>query len=713
MTTEDFHRKLTAILSADVVGYSRLMGDDEAATVKTLETYKGVMSSLIRQHRGRVVDSPGDNLLAEFGSVVDAVQCAVSIQKELQARNADLPENRRMEFRIGINLGDVIEEQDRIYGDGVNIAARLESLADPGGICISKTAFDHIESKLPLGYEYLGEQTVKNIAKPVGAYKVLMETRVVDAKTKGKVKAPFWLKKSVLSLGIIVILAIAGILYWNIYSRAPSIEPASIEPEQITVVPEVKEGLKTIAVLLFDNVSSDPEQDYFAYGLSEEILNSLCQIPELGVAGKTSSFSSQVKDKTIQEIDSLLGVDYVLEGSVRKSGNELRITAQLIQVADNRHLWSETYDRELKDIFDIQEDIATAVADELKATLGVGHSQKQLGGTDNEKAYEFYLIANGQYRDRDPDRALISINEALAIDHDFAQAWALKADIHQGLTPMVSNDRIATELNEGLQAAKKAIELEPNLAAGHKSLGIIKSVMGKWIEAELALTKARELVTDSSLRYEMDYSLHYIYVANLERAKNIFEGLLRNDPLNGNFRSLYLQCLGLLGDVQGAEEEYQRGVALFGDEWSNYAREQITLARLGSGNAVSRDDIIYSDQIHDTAKEHLGSQEGGVAELHRIYTDDNNLNVWDLAYISIWAAYFGDIEFAMDAMEKSESIIVFGVAQNLLWYPVMREVRQTPRFKEFLREIGLVDYWNKFGWPDICYKLDNGDFECD
>ena len=175
MATEGFKRKLTAILSADAAGYSRLMGEDEAATVRTLETYRRVISDLIQQHRGRVVDSPGDNMLAEFASVVDAVQCAVAVQKEIQARNLELPETRRMQFRIGINLGDVIEEEDRLYGDGVNIAARLESLAEPGGICVSKTAFDHIETKLPLGYEYLGEQTVKNIAKPVCAYKVLME----------------------------------------------------------------------------------------------------------------------------------------------------------------------------------------------------------------------------------------------------------------------------------------------------------------------------------------------------------------------------------------------------------------------------------------------------------------------------------------------------------------------------------------------------------
>ena len=203
---ENYKRKLTAIFSADVAGYSRLMGDDEAATVDTLTSYREVMDSLIKQHRGRVVDSPGDNILAEFASVVDAAQCAVSIQKELQARNLELPEKRRMQFRIGINLGDVIEEGERIYGDGVNIAARLEALADPGGICISKTAFDHIESKLPLGYEFIGEQTVKNISKPVFAYKVIMDPRVVSSKRieRGITKIP-WIRNSMITAGIAVL----------------------------------------------------------------------------------------------------------------------------------------------------------------------------------------------------------------------------------------------------------------------------------------------------------------------------------------------------------------------------------------------------------------------------------------------------------------------------------------------------------------------------
>lgn len=216
MTTPDFKRKLSAILMADVVGYSRLMGEDEAATLKTLSTYHGIMFGLIKQHRGRVVESPGDAVLAEFTSVVDAVQCAVAVQKELQNRNAELPENRRMQFRIGINLGDVIEEGDKIYGDGVNIAARLEALADPGGICISRTAFDHIETKLPLGYEFLGEKTVKNIARPVGAYRVLLEPRVtvVGEMLQEKTQSG-WPRKALVAAGLVMFTAAISLAVWK------------------------------------------------------------------------------------------------------------------------------------------------------------------------------------------------------------------------------------------------------------------------------------------------------------------------------------------------------------------------------------------------------------------------------------------------------------------------------------------------------------------
>ena len=338
MTTQEVKRKLTAILSADVKGYSRLMSEDEEGTIRTLNTYKELMANLIQQHHGRVVDAPGDNLLAEFASVVDAVRCAVEIQKELKTCNAEFPENRRMEFRIGINLGDVIEEGEQILGDGVNIAARLESLSEAGGICISGTAFDQVRNKLDLGYEYLGEQTVKNIALPVRVYKVLMEPEAAG-KVIGE-KKPRQHQRATIGVAAVLIVAVAAIVIWKLYAPpvpqpeitskekiivaqpekpsatvpippAPSAEPAPKEkvtpsPEKVAKPtpppPKVEVASKdkmafplpdkpSIAVLPFVNMSGDPKKDYLSDGLTEEIINALTKLPQVFVIARTSSFT--------------------------------------------------------------------------------------------------------------------------------------------------------------------------------------------------------------------------------------------------------------------------------------------------------------------------------------------------------------------------------------------------------------------------------------
>jgi len=327
MTAQGVKRKLSAILSADVEGYSRLMAEDEVATVQTLTSYREVMTGLIEQHRGRVVDSPGDNLLAEFSSVVDAVQCAVAVQKEFQARNAELPEDRRMEFRIGINLGDVIEEEERIYGDGVNIAARLEALADPGGICISKTAFDQIETKLPLGYEYLGDQTVKNIPKPVGAYRVVMEPRVTVVGKEEEKKPSFFRGRRAILGGVIAAVVVVIAVVWRFYLTPPqpTVEPASMD-KMVFPLPE----RPSIAVLPFTNLSGDPEQEYFSDGITEEIITALSRVPKLFVIARNSTFTYKGKPVKVKQVAEELGVRYVLEGGVRKAGDKVRITAQLI-----------------------------------------------------------------------------------------------------------------------------------------------------------------------------------------------------------------------------------------------------------------------------------------------------------------------------------------------------------------------------------------------
>ena len=311
MTEERAKRKLSGILSADAVGYSRLMQEDEASTIRTLEDSKELMSQLIQQFKGRVVDAPGDNLLAEFGSVVDATECAVKIQQELKTKNAELPDNRKMEFRIGVNLGDVVEEADRIYGDGVNIAARIEGLAEPGGICISRTAYDQVKNKLELGYEYLGEHSVKNIAEPIHVYGVL-----IDPEAAGKVIGEKRITKRWMAIAsvIIVLLGIGGMIVWFIYTpQTKQIEPASTE-KMAYPLPDKP----SIAVLPFDNMSEDPEQEYFSDGISEEIITALSKTPKLFVIARTSSFRYKGKEIDLRTVGRELGVRFVLEGSVRK-----------------------------------------------------------------------------------------------------------------------------------------------------------------------------------------------------------------------------------------------------------------------------------------------------------------------------------------------------------------------------------------------------------
>ena len=383
MTTEGFKRKLTAILSADVKGYSRLMGEDEEATVKTITTYREVMTTLINQHQGKVLDSPGDNLLAEFASVVDAVQCAVAVQKEFKARNAELPENRKMQFRIGINLGDVIQEGDRIYGDGVNIAARLESIAEPEGICISRTAFDHIESKLPLGYEYLGDQTVKNIVKPVGAYRVMMEPRVTVAGTSEEKR--FGLRRwqwAALAMVAVLVIGAAAVAMWNFYLR-PSPPPVEVAREKTPGLELPKKP--SIAVLPFVNIGGDPEQEYFSDGITEEIIITLSKVPHMFVIARNSVFTYKGKSVKVQQVSEDLGVRYVLQGSVQKSGEWIRVTAQLVDATTGHHLWAERYDRDLKDLFSLQDEITVKILTALQMQLTEGEQASKWHNTDNHE----------------------------------------------------------------------------------------------------------------------------------------------------------------------------------------------------------------------------------------------------------------------------------------------------------------------------------------
>jgi adenylate cyclase len=521
VTTEGYKRKLTAILSADVKGYSRLMTQNETATVQTLTAYQELISPLIQKHRGRVVDSPGDNLLAEFVSVVDAVESAVEIQKELKAKNGELPENRRMEFRIGVNLGDVIEEGERIYGDGLNIAARTEGLAEAGGICITGTVYDQVKNKLPLGYEYMGEQSVKNITEPVRVYRVEMEAEssVPQMGTESKV------------------------------FDKPS-----------------------IAVLPFVNMSDDPEQEYFSDGITEDLITDLSKVSGLFVIARNSTFTYKGKSVNVQKVGRELGVRYVLEGSVRKAGDRVRITAQLVDATTGGHLWAERYDRDLENIFALQDEVTQQVVSVLAVKVTEDDDIIQSCKCKqpcNIASYDAYLRglqylshftkeANAQAREM--------FEKSIDLASDFALAHSRLGDTHlnewifgwtqdpQSLEQafelakmtIALDDSLSEPYNllghvylwkgqheEAIAELRKATSLDPNNADGFAGLGSILNWAGRPEEALGMLKKAMHLNPTYPVYYL--WSLGHAYFL-MERYETAVEAFKKAVNLNPNFQ---------------------------------------------------------------------------------------------------------------------------------------------------------------------------------
>jgi adenylate cyclase len=382
-------RKLTAILCADVFGYSRLMGEDEEATLRTLSSHRKLIDSLVAQHHGRFVNSAGDSVLAEFASVVNAVQCAVEIQTTLKAENENLPPERRMEFRIGVNLGDVMVDGEQIYGDGVNVAARLESLADRGGICISGKVHDEIRSKLALAYEDLGAQQVKNIAEPVRVFRVLPET---GASTTSKTQrvARKYIRRGIFSVAGLAIIA-ATIIFVQHLSLRPPTPSASIPAAQPPAL--ALPDKPSIVVLPFTNMSGDRDQEYFSDGITDDLTTALSRLPDMFVIARTSAFTYKGKAAKVQDIGRELGVAYVLEGSVRKADHQVRITAQLVDATIGDHLCAEHYDRPLRDIFSLQDEIVRSILTTLKLQLPLDMQWRYFAAqhTDNPEAYDDYL----------------------------------------------------------------------------------------------------------------------------------------------------------------------------------------------------------------------------------------------------------------------------------------------------------------------------------
>jgi adenylate cyclase len=549
MDPERVERRLAAILSADVVGYSRLMAEDEADTVRTLGDYREEIGLLVRQRRGRVVDTAGDSLLAEFPTATDAVSCAVEIQGSLGVRNAALAAERRMEFRIGVHLGEVRAEGSRIYGDGVNIAARLQELAEPGGISISGAVLDQIEGKLDLGCEDLGEQALKNIPKPVRVYRVRPGAVQAEPPPSARTRSRRLRTAGLVAAGVVLLAAVGIALSWPrplglLLDMAGLLGPPANPP-----LPDKP----SLVVLPFTNMSDDPAQEYFSDGITEELTSDLARIPELFVIARNSAFVYKDRAVNVEDVGRELGVRYVVEGSVRRAADRVRITAQLIDATTGFHLWSEQYDRDLADVFEVQSEISQEILVALSVEIRDAALERIAHrSTRDLMAYDAFARGMSHYwsftREGNSEARHL-FERAIERDPGFAMARAFLGGTY--LTEFASGWNLDAALIERCEEhAQRAIELDPAIPTGHALLTAVHVYRGRLDEAVAAAERAVALGPN----VEPPHVMLALASAKQGRLLAALRSLDRAMRLNPRGTSLVWTLAGLVNQAAGRTE---------------------------------------------------------------------------------------------------------------------------------------------------------------
>jgi adenylate cyclase len=522
-------RRLAAILHADVKGYSRLIGEDEVATLPVLAAYLDRIKTLVQQHGGHAVGSRGDSLLAEFPSVVEAVQCAVEIQQHLKIANAEFPVARRVEFRIGINLGEIVVDAEQIHGDGINIAVRLEGLAEAGGIFISEIVHEQVKNRLPLQYKFIGERALKNIATPVRVWQVVTEPRPSGSKAESLsgVTVRYW-SRPVL-VGLLVAGGIATLLYFSFLPRAPqtTIRNQQAQPPSIPLPDKT-----SIVVLPFVNLSRDPDQEYFSDGLTETLTGDLSQISSLFVIARDSAFTYKGKAVKVQDVAREMGVRYVLEGSVLKADGQVRIGAQLIDATTGYHLWSERFDRPLQSILTLQDEIVQKIVTTLKLQLTLEeHGVITRKRTDSLEAYDAFLSGYAYFQRSTKEanaQARQMFEKALALDPQYADACA-----HLSWTYWMEwVNRWNTDpqtLERALALAQQAVALDDSLPPAHLSLSWVYSAQQQYEQAIAEGERAMALDPNNADSYA-HFAWPLILAGRPEEALRAVEQAMRLNP---------------------------------------------------------------------------------------------------------------------------------------------------------------------------------------
>jgi adenylate cyclase len=530
------NRKLAAILHADVVGFSRLMGLDEAGTHRVLGELRRAIDPLIASYGGRIVGTAGDSFLADFSSVVDALNCAVEIQLAARAVNDPMPPDRRLELRIGINLGDVIVDGGDIFGDGVNIAARLQALARPGTVCISHTVYEQVRNKLDLDYHPLGSHRVKNIAEPVRAYAIGVSA--VPGRTR---KERRLLAAAAAACGLIA----TGLVVWTLYTGAGRDLLGLAAPKPVDVsglaAPHRLAGRPSVAVLPFKNLSTDAGQDFFSAGITEDVITALGRFSNLLVVAKSASF--QLKDRNLSpaEIGRLLDVRYLLEGSVRRAGDRLRVNVELTEAATGRNVWSEAYDAEVKDIFAVQEDIARRVVGAAAVKLTRFERDRALAKpTESLAAYEYVLRGREHFSRatlNSNDEAQDMFQRAIDLDPSYAAAYAelgltLIEAVASGWTEFVADDLARAET-----LAQKALSLDSASTTAYRLLAEVHLARRRFDLALGQIDRALEINPSDAESFSMRGAI-LVWAGRAAEALPWLEGALRLD--NANARATFL-----------------------------------------------------------------------------------------------------------------------------------------------------------------------------
>jgi adenylate cyclase len=672
-------RQLAAIMFTDMVGYTALMQEDENKAKSNRDRHRKVLEESIQKHHGLTLQYYGDGTLSVFGSVIEAVECAVEIQSELQ-KEPVIP------LRIGLHVGDIVYSDDGVYGDAVNIASRIESLSVPGAVLISEKVYDEIKNHQEFNTVSLGEYELKNVKQPIEVYAVGNEGLVVPQKEqiKGKTSEkkndlpkPTWLlRKLVLSILMIIILSFAG---YFIYKSLDTGEQGN------GVVSE-----KSIAVLAFENMSGDPDQEYFSDGISEEILNSLVHITGLKVAGRTSAFSFKGKNEDIRTIGHKLDVSMVLEGSVRKAGNQIRITAQLINVEDGFHIWSETYNREMKDIFTVQEDIAYRIVEKLK--LHVQETSKNRVGTQNMEAYEMllkgiYFLKKGFEGKK---KAMEYFQKAVELDPDYAEAYAFIGETYQqyaGYNLMSSADANS----KARIAAQKAISLNEHEPRAHKVLAYIH-LFYDW-DWEATLTEYNKAIQYGLPHQNEFITFYYLLIKNeYDQAIRISEQILETDPLDIESHWQLGMCNYFAGRFEEALVSFNNALELDPNFSEAHNWKGVVLGHLGKFDEAisSLEKALAITQGEGMAGINLLAVKilmGKKDEVLPIIKSREYIDPIDPALLYILLGMFDEAFIWLEKGYRERSIAMISLKHFWIWDPI----RNDPRF---------IDIYNKMNFPD-------------